>query len=283
MKTLTYTVEGLSGKEKIRDYLKGKLHFSTNLIVKVKYGGVKVNGEIVTMRREVQNGDVVTVDYPEEDSENVLPLALPLTVLYEDADILVVDKPEDMPMHPTKRNYLPTLASAVRYYMGEGLVFRAITRLDRDTSGVVLVAKHQLASALLAGEIASGGMQKVYHALVVGTPDKEGVITAPIAREAEDSIKRVVRADGKAAVTRYRLLSSNADGEGNALVEVFPITGRTHQIRVHMAEIGHPLKNDFLYGRQESDARYRLRCVSLTFTHPTTGKRMTVTAGPLLL
>ncbi|MBQ7364219.1 MAG: RluA family pseudouridine synthase [Clostridia bacterium] len=160
--------------------------------------------------------------------------------------------------------------------MGGSFVFRAITRLDRDTSGVVLIAKNQLAAANLGREITKGAMEKRYHARVTGIPEpREGEIFAPIAREREDSLRRVVREDGKDSLTRYRVLS--VDGEGNALCEVMPITGRTHQIRVHMAHIGHPLKDDFLYGEQNEGKIYFLRCVSLTFTHPFSGECMTVT------
>ena len=275
-KVLSHTVTAVEGLMKIRDYLKFRLGFSSSLIGKVKYGGVFVNDENVHMRATVQNGDGITVYYPEEDSENVLPMAIPLTVLYEDSDILLVDKPQDMPIHPSRGNHLPTLANAVRHYMGESFVFRAVTRLDRDTSGVVLIAKNQRACAVLSREMTEKGMEKIYHARVLGVPaETEGEIFAPIAREREDSIRRTVRPDGKESLTRYRVLS--VDDSGNALCEVRPITGRTHQIRVHMAYIGHPLVNDFLYGTSPNGALYSLRCVSLTFTHPETKKRMTVT------
>lgn len=275
-KILFHTVTAVEGSMKIRDYLKFRLGFSSSLIGKVKYGGVFINGENVHMRAMVQNGDELTVHYPEEDSENVLPMAIPLTVLYEDGDILLVDKPQDMPIHPSRGNHLPTLANAVRHYMGESFVFRAVTRLDRDTSGIVLIAKNQRACAILSREMTEKGIEKIYHARVHGVPsEKEGEILAPIAREREDSIRRTVRSDGKESLTRYRVLS--VDDDGNALCEVRPVTGRTHQIRVHMAYIGHPLVNDFLYGESPDGALYSLRCVSLTFTHPVKKERMTVT------
>lgn len=275
MKELFHTVSGIDGTMKIRDYLKFRLGYSSSLIGKVKYGGVFLNGENVHMRAIVKNDDVIRVVYPEENSENVPPIELDLTVVYEDDDILVVDKPSDMPIHPTRGNHLPTLANAVSFYMGSPFVFRAVTRLDRDTSGLVLIAKHQLAAGELGRDIADGKIEKVYHARIVGVPSEEaGEISAPIA-ETPDSIKRFVHESGKESLTKYRVLS--VDGEGNALVEARPITGRTHQIRLHMAHIGHPLKNDFLYGEQEGDAVYDLRCVSLTFTHPLTKKILTLT------
>ncbi len=264
---------------KIRDYMKFRLGFSSSLIGKVKYGGVFLNGVNVHMRASVKNGDTLLVYYPEEQSENIVPMELPLTVVYEDDSILVVDKPSNMPIHPSRGNHLPTLANAVSFYIKEPFVFRAITRLDRDTSGLVLIAKNQLAAAELGRAITVGGIEKVYLARVVGVPcGKEGKINAPIAREYEGSIRRVVREDGKESLTHYRVLSVDVDG--NALCEARPITGRTHQIRVHFAYIGHPLKDDFLYGKQTGEAVYFLRCVSLTFTHPFTKERMTVTALP---
>lgn len=277
MREFRHTVEDVDGEMKIRDYMKFRLGFSSSLIGKVKYGGVFLNGVNVHMRAIVKNGDELLVYYPEEQSENVLPMALPLSVVYEDDSILVVDKPGNMPIHPSRGNHLPTLANAVSYYMGAPFVFRAITRLDRDTSGLVLIAKNQLAAAELGREIKAGGMEKVYHARVVGVPEPaQGEVFAPIERECEGTIRRVVRADGKESLTRYRVLSVDADG--NALCEVRPITGRTHQIRVHMAHIGHPLKDDFLYGEQNGQDVYFLRCVSLGFTHPVTKARLTLTA-----
>ena len=201
---------------------------------------------------------------------------IPLCVLYEDEYLLAVDKPINMPVHPSRGNSLPTLANAVRAYIGHPFVFRAVNRLDRDTSGIVIIAKSQLAAAALSDSLKRGEFEKKYLARVVGTPSiSEGEIDAPIERESEGSMRRTVRADGKRAVTKYRVVKSEAD---TSLVELTLITGRTHQIRVHMAHIGHPLVADFLYGERSPDKTYELRCNEISFPHPKSKQKLTIKA-----
>ena len=260
----------------IKDFLRIRLALSATLIKKVKFGGVFVNGEVVTMRKALSEGDNVEVILPTEDSEFVAPVAEPLTVLYEDEYILAVDKPINMPTHPSKYNSLVTLANLVRAYIGAPFVFRAITRLDRDTSGIVLIAKDQISASRLSAEMKAGKIEKIYTAILKSAPsEREGVIDAPIEREAPESIKRIVREDGKKAITKYRVTEIFPDGK--AMCEVIPITGRTHQIRVHMAHIGSPLDEDFLYG-VSTGKTYFLRCTSLSFTHPKTNEKITIKA-----
>lgn len=262
----------------IKDFLRQKLSLSVTLIKKVKFGGVFVNGEAVTMRKILSAGDKVRVVLPTgEDSEHVEPVDMPLTVLYEDEYILAVDKPINMPTHPSRYNSLVTLANLVRSYIGKSFVFRAITRLDRDTSGIVLIAKDQRTAARLSEEMKNGRIEKTYEALLSKTPEKlVGEIDAPIERETPDSIKRTVRDDGKSALTRYEVKEILPDGR--AVCKVNPITGRTHQIRVHMAHIGAPLYADFLYGERIEGENYSLRCVSLSFLHPYTNEKITIKA-----
>lgn len=250
----------------IKDFLR-KIGLSATLIKKVKYGGVSVNGTAVTMRYRLQANDEIEVLLPEEASENVYPKNLPLTVLYEDSQLIVVDKPKKMPTHPSRANSLPTLAEAVAYYIGKSFVFRAVNRLDRDTSGIVLIAKNQFAAARLAEDMKNGKFEKYYTALLSKTPDARcGIIDAPIAREEEGSIIRVVRDDGKRAVTEYKITKVLPDGRAVANIRLH--TGRTHQIRVHFAYIGAPLYADFLYGERIEGKDYELRCSRLVFPHP---------------
>ena len=268
-------VEGVVGEMKIRDYLKSRLGFSTSLIGKVKYDGVILNGEAVHMRAIVKNGDVIDVILPEEESDNIEPMDIPLDIIYEDEYILAVNKPINMPVHPARGNHLPTLANAVRAHIGHPFVFRAVNRLDRDTSGIVLIAKDRIAGAKLYAAMKEKKFDKIYIAKVVGVPEPQhGFVNAPIVREAEGSILRVVRDDGKESLTEYEVIS--IDDTGNATLKVIPHTGRTHQIRVHMAHIGHPLIGDFLYGERLDNQTYSLHCSSLTFQHPITLETITI-------
>ncbi len=265
---MNFTVENIQSEIKISDYMKKRLGFSSSLITKVKFGGVFVNGESVTMRKMLKNGDIIEVKFPKSDGESAPPLNIPLSVVYEDDDVLVVDKPKNMPTHPSKGNTLPTLANAVSGYFGEGFVFRAINRLDRDTSGLVLIAKNPFSAGKLGKAMKERKIKKKYIALVSGVPSPPSArISAPIERECEGSIKRIVREDGKEAITDYRVLEVN---NGNALCELDLHTGRTHQIRVHMAHIGHPLVDDFLYGERNEESAYYLRCVEIAFPSPKT-------------
>ena len=274
METLYFTVKDTKTEMKISDYMKRRLGFSSSLVTKVKFGGVFLNGTVVTMRAMVKDGDTITVNLPDEESENIEPIEMPLDVLYEDEYILAVNKPKNMPTHPSRGNHLTTLANAVAAYLGAPFVFRAINRLDRGTSGIVIIAKNSYAAAKLGRAMKERRINKKYIAVAEGIPSKkEATIDAPIAREREGDIKRVVREDGKRAVTDYKVIGSTEDG--NAICEITLHTGRTHQIRVHMAYIGHPLVGDFLYGSEGSDG-YSLTCSEISLPHPKTEDIMVI-------
>ena len=258
----------------MKDYLRHR-GLSVTLVKKAKYGGIHLNGEVVTVRAEVNLGDLIEIYAEDNVSEGIPPMDIPLSVLYEDEDILAVDKPTDMPTHPSKGNNLPTLANAVMGYYGGDFVFRSVNRLDRDTSGIVIIAKNQFSAGALSSAMKKGLWNKKYHALVSGIPtEKSGVIDAPIERVEEGNIKRTIREDGKRAITEYSVIE---EYEKDCLCELHLLTGRTHQIRVHMAHIGHPLVSDFLYGTP-SDKEYYLRCKEISFPHPRTGETIIIKA-----
>ena len=202
MERYVEAVNSVIGEMKIRDYLKGRLGLSTSLIGKVKYDNVKLNGEYVHMRAMVKNGDVIEITLPDEESENIEPIDIAIDIIYEDEYVIAVNKPKNMPVHPSRGSHLPTVANAIRAYVGHPFVFRAINRLDRDTSGIVLIAKDRLSGAKLYQSMKERKFGKTYLAIIEGVPEvAHGVINAPIVREYEGSIKRVVRNYGKECIT----------------------------------------------------------------------------------
>ncbi len=251
----------------IKSFLRTTVGLSATMIKRVKYGGVCKNGEVIHMREQLLPGDRITVRLPEDAASGIPPIAHPLGVLLEDEDILVVCKPRGMPVHPSRGNHDVTLAHAVTAYLGAQTTFRAVLRLDRDTSGIVLLAKHARAAYRLSEDMKAGQFVKEYMAITDGAPEPRcGCIDAPIERAYEGSMRRVIRADGKRALTEYTTVAEGTDGR--ALVSLRLLTGRTHQIRVHMAHIAHPLVGDALYGRAEEGQTYALHACRLRFPHP---------------
>ena len=268
-----YRIEG--DERTVKTVLLSEIGLSLSRLKKVKVSGILVNGEPVTVRKIVHDGDILTLVVPEERESDIEPIEAPLNTVYEDEDILAVSKPTSMPVHPSRGNHLVTLANAVMwYYRDIPFVFRAVNRLDRDTSGIVLIAKNAEAAYKLSAAMKQGKFIKEYLAIVDGCPaERCGRINARIVREREGEMKRVVREDGKDAVTHYEILKTNGD---SSLLRIRLETGRTHQIRVHMAHIGHPLTNDFLYGGGKPGDTYCLHAERLTIPHPRTGEIITL-------
>ena len=268
-----YKIEG--DERPLKDVLLKEIKLSVTLLKRIKFSGLYVNGEKATVRKTVKEGDVVRILFPDDDPSDVEAIEAPLRIVYEDEDILAVSKPTSMPVHPSKGNSLVTLANAVMwYYRDKPFVFRAVNRLDRDTSGIVLIAKTAEAAYRLSDAMKKGEFIKEYVAIVDGCPTPtDGTVNARIARECEGEMKRVVREDGKDAITHYKVIKT--DGE-RSLVRIKLETGRTHQIRVHMAHIGHPLTKDFLYGNGTSGDTYCLHAERLTLPHPRTGEIITL-------
>lgn len=242
--------------------------------------GIVCNGECAYTSVILRVGDHLALHIEDEESrDKILPVELPFSVVYEDEDILVVDKPKDMPVHPSIGNYENTLANALAFYYRneEHFVFRAINRLDRDTTGLLIIAKNPLSGAILSIAMKKREIHRTYLAVVSGKPSQaRGVIDAPIARKEGSAIERCVdEKHGDRAVTHYEVLAS---GEEYSLILLRLESGRTHQIRVHMKYIGHPLPGDFLYNPDFSAInRQPLHSAMLSFKHPITGEKMTFT------
>ena len=244
-----------------------------------KSGGINVNGKNVTVRYILREGDTLCLALDDTPSERIEKVNIPIDILYEDDDILIVNKPLGMPTHPSQGHRTDTLANAVMYrYRDENFTFRAITRLDGDTTGVVLIARNALSAQRLTNSLQSGAIKKEYTAVVLGIPSPDkGIINAPISRCENSVIKRKVSDDGKDSITEYEVAFCTDDSK-YSLVKAFPITGRTHQIRLHLSHIGHPIYGDFLYGEPIDGVRAYLHCRQLSFIHPMTGKEICVQA-----
>jgi 23S rRNA pseudouridine1911/1915/1917 synthase len=266
---------------RLSSFLKGELKMSTGLMNKLKWGdGIRVNGMPQHTDHAVCSGDVITVRLDEPPIEYPAQQGS-LRVLYEDDHILLVDTPAGMLIHPSRVQNTGTLANLVAGYYeatGQRCAFHPVTRLDRDTFGVVLVAKHSHAHRLLQ----SGSLRKTYHAITLGGPEEaSGIIDAPIARRPLPSLLRYVNKDGKPSVTQYRVLERK---DGLCKLELRPLTGRTHQLRVHCAHMGFPILGDPQYATEASLARseimgltgQRLCAHSLQFRHPMTQELLTV-------
>ena len=237
--------------------------------------GILINGNWRYVNDKLCTGDLLQITLlEEEENAQILPVPLPLSILYEDEDILVTDKPAGMPVHPSLNNYGNTLANAVMYYFkkqGIPYTFRCINRLDRDTTGLTILAKHSLSSAVLSRQMVNRRIRRTYLAIVEGMIPESGTIDAPIGRKDGSAIERIVDpCNGETAVTHYKRIAFR---NGLSLIALRLETGRTHQIRVHMKHIGYPLIGDFLYHPDMSRIqRQALHSYRLDFIHPVTGQ-----------
>lgn len=271
-KTFFYSVSVKDEGKTVELFLKEQ-GFSHHLLIHLKKTKESIirDGVWLYMRDELHTGDCLTVTLTESETISDFP-AVPLSfsVFYEDEDILIVNKPPHMPTHPSMQNYDNTLANAVLWYQkskGESYPFRCMNRLDKDTTGLTIIAKHALSAAILSSSIKKREIKREYLAIVTGETEESGTIDAPIARK-EGSIleRRVDFANGERAVTHYKRLACQ---NGLSLLLLSLETGRTHQIRVHMKYIGHPLIGDFLYYPDFSRIkRQALHAYRLSFVHP---------------
>ena len=273
---LNFKVGETASPKTIKDYLRRECSVSAGLLTALKKEprGILKNGDHARSIDKVYPGDVLTLTLPDDKNE-IPPVDLPITVLYEDEHVIVYDKPPFMAVHPVRGHQGDTLANAAAFYAmqkGEHYCFRAINRLDRDTSGTLLAAKNAYAAPIL-----SETAQKVYIGVCEGELNGSFTINKPIRLKPGHTIERETGEGGQPAVTHCETLYS---GNGHTLIRFILETGRTHQIRVHMASIGHPLAGDDMYGgSRELIARQALHCSQISFLHPITHERMTVCAN----
>lgn len=268
--------------KRIDVFLAAELDYTRSYIKKLIVDGlVFVNGKTVKPSYKVKENDEVVVNIPEAEKIDVLPENIPLDILYEDDDIIVINKPQGMVVHPAPGNYSGTLVNALLYHCknlsGINGILRPgiVHRLDKDTSGVMVIAKNDKAHISLSNQIKERSVFKKYVAIVEGViKDEEGKIETLIGRHPVDRKKMAVIEDGRYALTLYKVLERFKE---NTLVEVVIKTGRTHQIRVHMAYIGHPVVGDHVYGFKKQKFKLEgqaLHSRVLGFIHPTKGVYM---------
>lgn len=282
IRQFTYRIEPEYDSLTIREYLSLK-GYPNAVFVQLKKTpeSVLLNGVWAYMRTKLSAGDELFIRLEESTSSaHILPVSMPLSICYEDEDILAVNKPAQMPVHPSLNHYDHTLANAVCGYYNDQEIpytFRCVNRLDRDTTGLTLIAKHMLSSAILSTAAARREISREYIAIASGKTPESGTIDAPIGRVAGSTIERQIDFEnGERAITHYRRLAYH---DGLSLLSLHLETGRTHQIRVHLKSIGHPLIGDFLYNPTDTTIkRQALHSYRLTFSHPITGESFVLTA-----
>ena len=262
----------------VKEVLKAEFSMSDRLLLKLKkLDKIYLNGNVTSVNHPVLENDLIEcyLDY-EEDNSNIVPTEMSLNIIYEDEAYIVVNKPAGIPVHPSMDHYTDSLSNGIAFYFNQiGLKkkIRPVNRLDKDTSGIVIFAKNEYIQECLVRQMKSKEFIKKYIAVVNGNLDnREGTINAPIARKEGSIIERCVSETGDIAITHYKVLKRNLDFD---VVECILETGRTHQIRVHFAYLGHSLLGDTLYGTSSSLInRQALHAYEVEFTHPLSKKKV---------
>ena len=278
-RTLTYKINSEYAGYSIDKYLKAHGYSSANITaIKKMPNNVVIDGEWVHMNRKLQAGEVLTVNISEDDSsEKIPPVKMDLDIVYEDEDIIVINKPAGLPIHPSLNHYEDSLANGLAYYyeaQNKPFIFRCANRLDKNTSGLTVIAKHLVSGNILSTMVKNREFHREYYAIVRGHLDEpEGTIDAPIGRVDDSIITRQVDFKiGERAITHYKVIDEK---NGHSLISIHLETGRTHQIRVHFKYIGHPLIGDHLYNPDfEYMTRQALHSHKISFIHPITKKAM---------
>ena len=278
-RTLIYKISNIYDGYTIDKFLKAKGYSSANITaIKKMPNNVVIDGTWVHMNRRVVTGEVLTVNIDENiSSQKIPPVEMPLDIVFEDDDIIVINKPAGLPIHPSLNHYEDSLANGLAYYyekQGKPFIFRCANRLDKNTSGLTVIAKHLVSANILSTMVKNRQFHREYYAIVRGiiTPSI-GTIAAPIGRISDSIIKRRIDFEnGEKAITHYSLV---CESNGHSLVAIYLETGRTHQIRVHFKHIGFPLVGDHLYNPDmEYIDRQALHSHKIEFTHPITGENM---------
>ena len=278
-RTLTYIISTEYDGFQIDKFLKTQGYSSANITaIKKMPNNVVIDGEWVHMNRKLSAGELLTVNISEEDSSEKIPaVKMDLDIVYEDEDIIVINKPAGLPIHPSLNHYEDSLANWLAFYyesQGKPFIFRCANRLDKNTSGLTVIAKHLVSANILSTMVKNREFHREYYAIVRGTLEQpEGTIDAPIGRVDDSIITRQVDFEnGERAVTHYKVIDEK---NGHSLVSIHLETGRTHQIRVHFKYIGHPLIGDHLYNPDfEYMHRQALHSHRIEFRHPITKKAM---------
>ena len=283
---LSYIISEENSNTTIYDFLKSKGFSSQNIIeLKKMNRSILIHQDWVHVNYKLKKGDELLIHIQENSSnDKILPVKLPFPIIYEDEDIIVINKPADMPTHPSQNNYENTLANAAAYYFettkNTPFIFRCINRLDRNTTGLTILAKNMYSASILASQMQRREIKRLYLAVVDGNLEKKyGTINLPIGRKADSTIERQIDLlNGETAITHYCRLRA----VGNYTLAAFQLeTGRTHQIRVQMASMNAPLIGDTLYNTKASAhslSRQALHAYRISFKHPITGKNMKFTA-----
>ena len=276
---LTYIVT--DSDESIKQILKNKFNMSDRFILKLKSSNsIYINGVPVFINYKIQVNDILTIiENSKEDSSNIVPNSnIKLNILYEDDFLLIVDRPSNLPVHPSILHYEDSLSNAVKYHFDKIDLYkkiRPVNRLDKDTSGIVIFAKNEYIQECLVKQMKQNVFKKKYLAVLSGILEKDsGTISAPIARKNDSIIEREIREDGDLAISHFKVLERF---NNMTLVEYTLETGRTHQLRVHSKYIGHPIVGDSLYGLQSPlISRQALHAYEVSFVHPINKEKMLI-------
>ena len=281
---ITYIITEEFHNKSIEQFLKA-MEYPHQAIVQLKrtHEGILRNDTWAYVNEKLSTGDILQLHLVEDETDtSILPLYVPLDIVYEDEDLLIINKPANMPIHPSMNHHEGTMANGLLHYFkekGEHFTFRCINRLDRDTSGLTIVAKHLLSAGILSRAVSKREIKRTYRAICQGKTAESGTINAPIARAYDSTIERCVDFEnGEHAITHYKRIAYDEMND-LSLVELRLETGRTHQIRVHLKHIGHPIIGDFLYNPDFRFCdRQALHSYSLSFRHPLTKKEMHFTS-----